>query len=145
MRTPQVSNISSSLLYFDGAVDKLNGRVGVGVVVLNPEHGLLGALLVPLPLSLNPKATKALALWYEIEYEKKLGITNVDIRGDALNVLNGLKTRGWDFRVSWRHVKKCFNAVAHELARRALSLVEGWFCKEQGHEWLLQLIVGSNV
>ncbi|KAL6205835.1 hypothetical protein ACLB2K_023087 [Fragaria x ananassa] len=92
--TPQVSNTSSSLLYFDGAVDKLNGRVGVGAVVLNPEHGLLGALSVPLPLSLNPKATEALALWYGIEYGKKLGLLNVDIRGDALNVLNGLNTRG---------------------------------------------------
>ena len=76
------------------AVDKLNGKVGVGAVVLNLEHGLLGALLVPLPLSLNPKATKALALWYEIEYEKKLGVLNVDIRGDALNGFNGLKTCG---------------------------------------------------
>nr|XP_011462069.1 PREDICTED: uncharacterized protein LOC105350822 [Fragaria vesca subsp. vesca] len=142
---------------------QLNGRVGVGVVVLNPEHGLLGALLVLLPLSLNPKATEALALWYGIEYGKKLGVSNVDIRGDALNVLNGLKTCGWDFSeirgvldavrlimtdfeiVSWRHVKKRFNAVAHELARKALSLAQGWFCKEQGPEWLLQLIVDSNV
>ncbi|KAL6124460.1 hypothetical protein ACLB2K_076972 [Fragaria x ananassa] len=116
------------------------------------EHGLLGALSIPLPLSLNPKATEALALWYGIEYGKKLGLLNVDIRGDALNVLNGLNTRGWDFNeiggvldavrltttefeiVSWRHVKKRFNAVAHELARRALSLAEGWFCKEQGPE-----------
>ncbi|KAL6221367.1 hypothetical protein ACLB2K_009118 [Fragaria x ananassa] len=88
---------------------------------------------VPLPLSLNPKATESLALWYGIEYGKKLGITNVDIRGDALNVLNGLKTRGWDFNeirgvldavklimtefeiVSWRCVKKRFNAVTHGL------------------------------
>ncbi|KAL6125577.1 hypothetical protein ACLB2K_073633 [Fragaria x ananassa] len=163
VRTLHVSNTSSSLLYFDGAVDKLNGRVGVGAVVLNPEHGLLGALSIPLPLSLNPKATEALALWYGIEYGKKLGLLNVDIRGDALNVLNGLNTRGWDFSeiggvldavrltmtefeiVSWRHVKKRFNAVAHELARRALSLVEGWFSKKQGPEWLIQLIAGSNV
>ncbi|KAL6226180.1 hypothetical protein ACLB2K_000143 [Fragaria x ananassa] len=105
----------------------------VRAVVLNPEHGFLGALSVPLPLSLNPKATEALALWYGIEYGKKLGITNVDIRGDALNVLNGLKTRGWDFNeirgvldavklimtefeiVSWRCVKKRFNTVTHGL------------------------------
>ncbi|KAL6223768.1 hypothetical protein ACLB2K_002626 [Fragaria x ananassa] len=56
---------------------------------VKPEHGLLGAL----SLSLNPKATEAFVLWYGIKYGKKLGITNVDIRGDALNVLNGLKTR----------------------------------------------------
>ncbi|KAL6211771.1 hypothetical protein ACLB2K_016994 [Fragaria x ananassa] len=73
VRTPLVSNTSSSILYFDGAVDKLNGRVGVGAVVLNPEHGLLDALSIPLPLSLNPKATEALALWYGIEHGKKLG------------------------------------------------------------------------
>ncbi|KAL6192120.1 hypothetical protein ACLB2K_038507 [Fragaria x ananassa] len=122
VRTPQVSNTSSSLLYFDGAVDKLNGRVGVGAVVLNPEHGLLGALSIPLPLSLNPKAT--------------------EIGG----VLDAVRLTMTEFEiVSWRHMKKRFNAVAHELARRALSLAEGWFCKEQGPEWLIQLIAGSNV
>ncbi|KAL6183871.1 hypothetical protein ACLB2K_045281 [Fragaria x ananassa] len=126
--TPQVINSSSSLLYFDWAMDKLNGRVGVGAVVLNLEHGLLGALSVPLPLSQNPKATEALAL--------------CEIGG----VLDAVRLIMTDFEiVSWRHVKKRFNVVAHELARRALSLTEGWLCKEQGPEWLFQLIAGSNV
>ncbi|KAL6179390.1 hypothetical protein ACLB2K_050905 [Fragaria x ananassa] len=89
----QVSDSSCAIMFFDGAVDKLGGRGGLGAAMLSAKRGLLGALSIPLPFSLSPLATEPLALWHGLKYCKRLGIQKVEVRGDALDVLNGLKHR----------------------------------------------------
>ncbi|XP_062018172.1 uncharacterized protein LOC133734535 [Rosa rugosa] len=154
----EVSHNSNPVVFFDGAVNKDTGIVGLGAVVLRSDRSLLGALSVPLPFLLTPAVTEALALWHGLNYCKELGVQSVVIKGDALNVLNGLKVDGWDLSeiggvldavglmmhefelVSWKQVKKRFNAIAHHLARSALTLPQAWYCKEQGTLWIYDLI-----
>ncbi|KAL6183056.1 hypothetical protein ACLB2K_044467 [Fragaria x ananassa] len=84
-------------------------------------------------------------------------MSRVMVKGDALNVLNGL-THGWDLSeiggvldavrvmmrafevVSWKHVKKRLNIVVHRLARSALTRTQAMYCRENGPEWLHELV-----
>ncbi|XP_062005812.1 uncharacterized protein LOC133722992 [Rosa rugosa] len=145
-------------LFFDGAVDVLKGCVGLGAVILSGTGQLMGAMSIPLPVPIKPIAAEALALWHALKFGRELGVRNVRVYGDALNVLNGLNASGWDLSaiggvldavrllmrefdiISWKHVKKRSNLVAHKLARSALSLVQAMFCKDVGPPWLHDLI-----
>ncbi|KAL6178031.1 hypothetical protein ACLB2K_049551 [Fragaria x ananassa] len=82
----------------------------------------------------------------------------VMVKGDALNVLNGLNTHGWDLSeiggvldavgvlmrefevVSWKHVKKRLNIVVHRLARSALTRTQAMYCRKNGPQWLHELV-----
>ncbi|PRQ57228.1 putative ribonuclease H-like domain-containing protein [Rosa chinensis] len=130
----------------------------MGAVIVSDVGRLMGALSIPLPASIKPAAIEALALWHGLKYCRELGLRNVAVYGDALNVLNGLNVSGWDLSdiggvldavrlmmrefdmVSWKNVKKRSNLVAHKLARSALSLVQAMFCKDEGPPWLHDLI-----
>ncbi|PRQ45315.1 putative ribonuclease H-like domain-containing protein [Rosa chinensis] len=147
-------------LFFDGAVDVLKGCVGLGAVILSGTGQLMGAMSIPLPVPINPIAAEALALRHALEFGRAFGVRSVRVYGDALNVLNGLNasSSGWDLSaiggvldavrllmrefemISWKHVKKRSNLVAHKLARSALSLVQAMFCKDVGPPWLHDLI-----
>ncbi|KAL6123067.1 hypothetical protein ACLB2K_075590 [Fragaria x ananassa] len=135
--------------------------LGLGAVLLKPDKSLVGALSVPLNLPLSPIATEALALWHGLKFCKELNVERLMIKGDALNVLNGLKVHSGDLSeiggildairllmsefdwISWKHVKKRRNSIAHSLARSALSLSQTWFCKEDGPPWLHDVIAGN--
>ncbi|KAL6130570.1 hypothetical protein ACLB2K_068949 [Fragaria x ananassa] len=156
----QVSDSLCPIMFFDGAVNK-DTKVGLGAVLLKPDKSLVGALSVPLNLPLSPIATEALALWHGLKFCKELNVERLMIKGDALNVLNGLKVHSWDLSeiggildairllmsefdwISWKHVKKRRNSIAHSLARSALSLSQTWFCKEDGPPWLHDVIAGN--
>lgn len=83
-----------------------------------------------------------------------MGLSKIEIEGDALNVLKALYASGVDLSeigaiieevklvildfdmVSWKHVKNKCTIVAHRLARSALRINDNMFCQEVGPPWL---------
>lgn len=145
-------------LNFDGACDFKQGRVGLGAVIRDEVGALRGAMAIPCVIPLSPLATEALALLNGLKYCRELGVSKIEIEGDALTVLQALDATGVDLSeigvvieevklvmldfemVSWKHVKKKGNIVAHRLDRSALQIKESMFCQEVGPSWIHDLV-----
>lgn len=81
---------------FDGACELNLSRVGLGAVTRDEFGKLRGALAIPVFSSLSPLSTEALALLNGLKYCRELGVSKIEIEGDALNVLKTLDADGID-------------------------------------------------
>lgn len=77
-------------LNFDGACDLKQCKVGLGAVIRDDSGVLRGAMAIPYKLPLSPLATEATALCHV------LGVSKIEIEGDALSVLKALDSYSLD-------------------------------------------------
>ena len=122
---------------FDGAVFKDDERAGIGMVVRD-SHGLVLASLsqnIPLPHSVVTLET--LAACRALEFSLELGFDKAILEGDSLIVMTALKDPSPSLAsfgllvqdtqclarsftcISFQHVSRIGNTVAHNLARHA--------------------------
>ncbi|KAL6219400.1 hypothetical protein ACLB2K_007159 [Fragaria x ananassa] len=91
-----------------------------------------------------------------------MGVTKLAIAGDAVNVINAIGRNVLDLSdiggimdavrrmkaefewVSWKHVRKRQNGIAHTLAQHALKMVQSMFCYDSGPPWLHEVIVAHS-
>lgn len=149
-------------LFFDGACDNNTNIIGIGAVVLSANGELMGAISVPMEAVLKPHIIEALALWHGMKLCRQMGVTKLAIAGDAVNVINAIGRNVLDLSdiggimdavrrmkaefewVSWKHVRKRQNGIAHTLARHALKMVQSMFCYDSGPPWLHEVIVAHS-
>ncbi|KAL6202879.1 hypothetical protein ACLB2K_026583 [Fragaria x ananassa] len=145
-------------LFFDGACVSKAGMAGLGAIIMSGSGNQLGDLAFPLTSVLKPHIIEALTLWYGMKLSKQVGVSKLIIVGDAVNVIHAIGQSGLDLSniggvmdavhslksefewISWKHVRKRKNQIAHTLARRALKMDQSLFCFDYEPSWLQELI-----
>ena len=125
---------------YDGAVFSEQGRAGIGVVIRNSDGAVMASLSQQVHLPTIVAQTEALAARRAMEFALEIGLTKVIIEGDLdivhkdLNNANSsLALHGhliqdvktfipYFSNISFNHVCRKGNNVAHELVRRAIRL-----------------------
>ena len=123
---------------YDGAIFQEQGKVGIGVVIRNSEGGVMASLSQQIPLPTIVAQVEALAVCRVVEFARELGFIRVIIEGDSESIwkdlsnlspslaLHGLLIRDAQelalsfLKISFSHVCRQGNVVAHCLARRAI-------------------------
>jgi ribonuclease HI len=126
---------------WDAAVDTVNGRLGIGIIVRNHNGLVIAARSRTKMGCLEPVAVEALAAFQAIEFSIELGLQDIILEGDALQVVNALNFSGRclsrfgqivaDAQMiiaslsSWQivHSPRETNFAAHGLARAAVKHV----------------------
>jgi ribonuclease HI len=127
---------------WDAAVDGTHRRMGMGVIVRDPNGEVVAMLSAPRNYITAPDIAEAVAALKAVTFCRELGFSKVILEGDALQVVNALKasTRNWSpyghlieeahsqlsGMHTWRvnHVRRHLNGAAHQLAKAALTLNE---------------------
>ncbi|XP_042954577.1 uncharacterized protein LOC122290987 [Carya illinoinensis] len=144
---------------FDAALDMVNKKIGLGIIVRNNAGDIMAAVCTPRKLVVSPFLVECHALWRSMEVCRELGFWDIILEGDAKNVIDrvnsatedesewgqiitDLKTvlgrcDGWS--LNFIHREK--NGVAHFLAKMALNLDEERCWIEEGPIQIEQLIV----
>ena len=129
---------STSLLKvnFDGAYFAEDNKAGLGIIIRN-DVGLAMTQQIPLPASVEMVEVLAArrALWFAME----LGFDRLVVEGDSEVIINSIKEGNMSHSafghilqditslcslfsfVSFQHIKRQGNGVAHKLARRAIT------------------------
>ncbi|KAL6134281.1 hypothetical protein ACLB2K_066513 [Fragaria x ananassa] len=91
-------------LFFDGACDSNADMAGLGAIIMNRCVNVIHAI-------------------------GQSGLDLSDI-GGVMDAVRSLKSKfEW---ISWKHVRKRKNQIAHTLARRALKMNQALFCFDSG-------------
>ena len=132
---------SSGLLKinFDDALSAEENIVGLGVIVRNENKLAMAALSQQIPLLTSVEMVEVLAARRALWIARELGFHNVIVEGDSesiINSINGNIMAQSEFGhilhdikflcsffscISFQHVRRQGNYLAHKLARRAMS------------------------
>ncbi|XP_041004083.1 uncharacterized protein LOC121249437 [Juglans microcarpa x Juglans regia] len=125
---------------WDASVDRINSRMGVGMVVRNWEGLVTATLRSSRSLFPDAKLAEAMATLKVVLFCKQLRISRLLLEGDALNVVNDInkETMDWssagliiqDIKTelqsleygSAQFISRNSNCIAHCLAKEALKL-----------------------
>ncbi|XP_042974616.1 uncharacterized protein LOC122306248 [Carya illinoinensis] len=125
---------------WDAAVDHKNQRVGIGVIIRDSDGQVIGTMRKNKFLNPDPHLAEACAALHAVLLGSNIGLRNIFLEGDALNVVNAINGVGehWGQAgmviVDIQEILNCFNSwfvaysqrstnqVAHVLARNALSI-----------------------
>lgn len=123
---------------YDGAIFQEQGRAGIGVVIRNSSGEVMASLSQQIPLPTTVAQVEASAARRAVEFAQELGITRAIIEGDSeiicndlLNPSPSLSLHGLLIRdaqvlalsftsITFAHVSRQGNTVAHSLARMAI-------------------------
>lgn len=126
-------------LNWDAAIDQNKGRVGIGVVLRNSDAMVVGTLRFSRPYPRDSHMAEALGLFYASKFCKDIGMTQIIMEGNALQVLQMLKSTLLDLsqlgliiqeakrilnsfaKWSCYHVKREGNQATHLLDKDALT------------------------
>jgi ribonuclease HI len=129
-------------LNWDAAIDKNNQRMGIGIIARDHNRNIVAAFVATRLYITDPSSAEALAAWKMAELCVMLGLNNVLLEGDSLEVVQALckEDSTWgrygalisDAKLllqhvqNWTvcHVKREANEVAHKLAKLAFSFSE---------------------
>ncbi|XP_042964588.1 uncharacterized protein LOC122298800 [Carya illinoinensis] len=129
-------------LNWDAALNSAQGLVGIGAILRDNLERSIGTLQARRELNLNLFSGEAYALMMSVVFCKEIGVSNLVVEGDALQViwlLNGSSLncscgglivedakRELNNFANWSavHTKREGNKAAHALARNALTLSE---------------------
>ncbi|KAF5447224.1 hypothetical protein F2P56_032792 [Juglans regia] len=78
---------------FDATIDKINSRLGMGIVARNHKGELLLSMCVSKEFIGSPELVEASALWRDMELVVELNIKNVLFEGDAQKVIKEIYER----------------------------------------------------
>ncbi|XP_042964581.1 uncharacterized protein LOC122298789 [Carya illinoinensis] len=127
-------------LNWDAGLDKINNKVGIGVIIRDWEGTVRASLRMNHNMFLDPLLAKAYAVFQASTFLKTLGWQNVILEGDSLQVFNSLKssevTNSYvgillrdtksilDSFTNWsiKHVRRACNSLAHALCQDTLSI-----------------------
>ena len=125
---------------FDGAVFDDANRAGIGVVIRDNYGAVLASCSESIFQAYEAGVTEALAARKALSFAHELGFQNVILEGDALHLIQALKSQEQNLcplgllvedvkiysnhfqRVLYSHVKRNGNCVAHDLARYAIGI-----------------------
>ena len=125
---------------FDGAIFGDSSMSGVGVVIRDTNGAILASCAEKIGHAYKADETEALAALKGLTFTHELGFLNVVLEGDALGLIQALKSQeqnlspwgllvedvkayGTKFRrVLYSHVKRNGNSVAHNLAKHTIHI-----------------------
>jgi hypothetical protein len=126
---------------WDVAVDTTTDRLGMGFIVRDHEGFVLAARSRTKLRNLELVAVEALTAFYATEFSRDLNLRNIFLKGDALQVVNAVKSQGRNWSMYghiiddirevlncmqyWQigHVSRVVNFVAHSLAKAGVKQV----------------------
>jgi ribonuclease HI len=79
---------------WDAAVDKKNGRIGLGIVVQDYEGVVLAARSTTKNFLANHVVVEALVAFHAIELCREIGFFDIILERDVLPIVNTVKTTG---------------------------------------------------
>lgn len=71
---------------WNAAIDKSREMMGVGVTIRDHDGNVLATMCSSKPYIVNPTATEASATWKSIELNRDLGILNIMLEGDVMEI-----------------------------------------------------------
>jgi hypothetical protein len=72
------------------AIDKTRKKMGVSVIARDHEGKVLATLCSSKPYITNPIVADAIFAWKAVEFGKDLGIQNIILEGNALDIVHAL-------------------------------------------------------
>nr|XP_023904539.1 uncharacterized protein LOC112016250 [Quercus suber] len=124
---------------FDGALFKDENQAGLGVVIRDSKGQVMVSLAQRIPLPSTAIEVEALAARRALEMALETGLNKGVLEGDSLILMKALKSNSHSLAqfghivndihylasqfpmISFSHVRRHCNSVAHSIARRALS------------------------
>lgn len=73
------------------AIDSLNGRIGIGIIVLDHEECIIVARSITNFVIVEPIITEALAALREMELTRDLWLQRILLEGDMIQIMNVVK------------------------------------------------------
>ncbi|XP_075665304.1 uncharacterized protein LOC142634963 [Castanea sativa] len=122
---------------FDGALFKDIGKAGIGVIIRDSNGQALASMSEQASLPFSPDIAEAMAAARAVSFAQELGYTSFILEGDSANIIATLSseetslstyghilssakaTLGADSCISFSHVRRSGNCVAHNLAKHA--------------------------
>nr|XP_023876296.1 uncharacterized protein LOC111988743 [Quercus suber] len=136
-------------LNFDAAIFKELNCSGIGAIIRNGKGEVMAAMSAKGPLVEDSEEAETLACRKAVEFAIDAGFSELVIEGDNAAVMASLSHGGPDLSrlghvvqdvqwlatglrwVSFSHVKRCANTVAHGLARHAKNVMEDMIWLEE--------------
>jgi hypothetical protein len=133
---------------WDAAVDGKRRKIGVGVIVRNHEGGVIAMMCEIINFIQDPVTAEALAARRAVEFSRTLGVGELILEGDALQIVEALQSEdggrslygviiedALQIMQSFLNCKVSFihregNEEAHKLAKLAISLGENKVWRE---------------
>ena len=127
---------------FDGAIFGDSSMSGVGVVIRDTNGAVLASCAEKIGHAYKADETEALAALKALTLAHELGFQNVVLEGDALGLIQALKSQeqnlspwgllvedvkvyGTKFRrLLYSHIKRNDNSVAHNLAKHVIFILD---------------------
>jgi ribonuclease HI len=125
---------------WDAALDSVNRRMGVGILVRDHLGMVIAARSHTLVFLTEPVVAEAIAALHAVEFSRDLGLPRIVLEGDSLQVVTAVQ----DLRPTWSryghitadirtilkgfrswqvcHTKRVSNYAAHGLAKKRLSM-----------------------
>ncbi|XP_050249116.1 uncharacterized protein LOC126696411 [Quercus robur] len=122
---------------FDGALFRDIRKAGIGVIVRDSNGQAIATLSEQASIPFSPEIAEAMAAARALSFVQGLGFTSFILEGDSANVINTLKSEETSLSiyghilssaksmlvagscVSFSHVRRSGNNVAHNLAKHA--------------------------
>lgn len=132
---------------WDVAINSIMRTMGVGIIVRENKGQVHAAYSKTILSMREPVVAEATGALFAVEFSRDLGIQDVDLEGDSLQVVQAIRDSGiiwsryghitgdtrWVLNSlrSWiiGHVKRVANSAAHHLAKeavRGLLIKSGW-------------------
>ncbi|XP_042964623.1 uncharacterized protein LOC122298843 [Carya illinoinensis] len=127
---------------WDGAINKAQGTVGVGVVIRDSQGMVIATQRQRKSLFTEPLLAESYGALIAVNFAWDLGLANIILEGDSLQVVQALKKDqeawcsssmflfkaklGLSKFARWEvsHVRRDGNIIAHLLAKNALSILD---------------------
>ncbi|XP_042980190.1 uncharacterized protein LOC122310360 [Carya illinoinensis] len=152
-------DMGTSKLNFDAAIDKVENRMGLGIIARNHIGEILFSFSASRLFHGTSDMAEVAGLWKAMDLALELDIRNVVFEGDAERIIKGVtedrEVNAWmdqmfkdmrgrllnriDRSVMFIHRER--NSVAHELAKRALRIEGEWCWIEEGPTEIVSLII----
>jgi ribonuclease HI len=101
---------------WDAGINKTGGLVGIGLIVRDFRDSCLAAQSLSLEAHTKAATAEALAAVHAIMFCKELGLSNIILEGDALQVITAIGEEGPCFN-SFGHLIECIHHEQCELER----------------------------
>ncbi|XP_065616451.1 uncharacterized protein LOC136061926 [Quercus suber] len=136
-RPPQASFVK---INFDGAVFCHSNSSGVGAVIRNHDGAVMASYAEKLNQAYKAEEIEALAALKAVQFVYDLGFQKVILEGDSLGLIKALKAEEHNLSplgllvedvklvannfvsLSYSHIKRSGNSVAHNLAKHAIRI-----------------------
>lgn len=82
------------MVNWDAAIDKKSKKMSINIIARDQEGGILATMSASKPHIMDQVVAKALAVLVVDGFRRDLGFQKVVLEGDALQIVQALKTEG---------------------------------------------------